>query len=315
MTTSSPAHSAIAASSVKCSVVVAASRWAARICANRKPCGVCAANSLLRSSVAAIGRAVRRALDRVGHRRRRAGRRHASRAPRCTPLIDVAVDQRPRGILDQDEVRLVLARAPARPCEHRLLPRLAASHRRQEPWVAEPKRGVALAVVGMDHRQRRRRRPSTASMASMVRARTGFARQHPVLLGVGSPSALARSPVPAATTIAAMIGFLAKTVGSRRAAGKSAVRGLQPVAGCDKGSRAITKPADSVALAPLLTIVRALSGFERIWCSRGGSCLRFEHRRATSCPIARSLRRWPGSPTARCACSPSASAPGSSSPR
>ena len=103
--TVNPAHSASAASSVKSSRPSrAARRCASRMTSKRNDCGVCAMRSRARSGVASTCPAVADQFYRVGHgnrRHRRAGQARGidrARDHRCR-------DERPRGVMDQHDVR------------------------------------------------------------------------------------------------------------------------------------------------------------------------------------------------------------------
>ena len=106
------------------------SRCAARIASKRKPCGVCARKRLSRGTVVPVLRRLRGA----AYRRRRASARRASRARfqrRDHARDQCGRNQRARRIVDQHEIGLV-RRQRFQSRAHRILPRRAAGHRRQQ---------------------------------------------------------------------------------------------------------------------------------------------------------------------------------------
>ena len=143
--TGMPAASATAASSV--SSPPATLRCAARIAAKWNACGVWARHRSRRSTVSPTrSPAPRLMVSTTGTATRMAGC--------CASAVDgaadgAAIDQRPRGVVDQHIVR-PLRRQPLQAVQHRALPRRAAVDRRQQLGDAGGRRVIEIALRGMD---------------------------------------------------------------------------------------------------------------------------------------------------------------------
>src|SRR5690554_6146002 len=112
----------------------------------------------------------------------------------------------------------------------------------------------------------------TESIAARVRCSIGRPASNRYCLGSVSPLALARSPRPAATTIAAMV--LVSVMVVRRSQSARFLRGPEALAsGSDSGKsgpKAMRRQLkEAVALPEVLAIVQAYSTFEQIRCILG----------------------------------------------
>ncbi len=202
--TGSPAHSAIAASSVKSLRPAAyAFSCAARIGPNGKPCGVCAACRPVRGTVSSDGPVSRLALQRVGNGQGGQGA-VTGIDRRNDPVDQCSVDKRTHAVVDEHDAGfLAVERLQGKP--GRFLPRRPAGH--DDEFAAEIARGGSEALYRQDGSPRRWL-PIAGWLAKASIVWWSTARP-PILRYCFGPSSdwPARSPRPAATMTTATVPF------------------------------------------------------------------------------------------------------------